>query len=194
MQLGLTISVVTPMVPRTHAAWEREAGVAEIRQGRGSPPTASATPGRSEHVGILADVADQHRGSRYYDPPPRLHGRLHHRGIPPADGTFWCCPYHHPGGDLRQCSTSFGGQDPGVAGSSRGVRAARHRLRRSRPALRRRASGPAGRARHPQPGLRGRTIASPAASTRARRSRVSRSGSAAARPVRCAALLELGDG
>ena len=72
MRFGLTTPVVT-MVPRTHAAWERDAGVAEIRQ-------IAAAADRlgyfhlscSEHVGIPVDIADQHRGSRYYDPAATL--------------------------------------------------------------------------------------------------------------------------
>ncbi|HSQ00740.1 MAG TPA: TIGR03619 family F420-dependent LLM class oxidoreductase [Candidatus Dormibacteraeota bacterium] len=72
MRFGLTTPVVT-MVPRTHAAWERDAGVAEIRQ-------IATTADRlgyfhlscSEHVGIPVDIADQHRGSRYYDPAATL--------------------------------------------------------------------------------------------------------------------------
>ncbi|MBX3025436.1 LLM class F420-dependent oxidoreductase [bacterium] len=72
MRFGLTTPVVT-MVPRTHAAWERDAGVAEIRQ-------VAITADRlgyshlscSEHVGIPVDVADQHRGGRYYDPATTL--------------------------------------------------------------------------------------------------------------------------
>jgi probable F420-dependent oxidoreductase len=72
MRFGLTTPVVT-MVPRTHAAWERDAGVAEIRQ----IAVAADRLGYfhlscSEHVGIPVDVADQHRGSRYYDPAATL--------------------------------------------------------------------------------------------------------------------------
>ena len=72
MRFGLSTPVVT-MVPRTHAAWERTAGVAEIRQ----IATAADRLGYfhlscSEHVGIPVDVADQHRGSRYYDPAATL--------------------------------------------------------------------------------------------------------------------------
>jgi len=72
MLFGLTTPVVT-LVPRSHAAWERDAGVAEIHQ-------IAAAADRlgyhhlscSEHVGIPVDVADTHRGSRYYDPAPTL--------------------------------------------------------------------------------------------------------------------------
>ena len=72
MRFGLTTPVVT-MVPRTHAAWERDAGSAEIHR-------IAATADRlgyhhlscSEHVGIPVDVADTHRGGRYYDPAATL--------------------------------------------------------------------------------------------------------------------------
>lgn len=96
MRFGLTTPVVT-MVPRTHAAWERDAGVAEIHQ-------IAVTADRlgyshlscSEHVGIPVDVADQHRGSRYYAPAPTL-------GYVAACTTrirllthVLVLPYHHP--------------------------------------------------------------------------------------------------
>jgi probable F420-dependent oxidoreductase len=72
MRFGLTTPVVT-MVPRIHAAWERDAGVAEIRQ----VAVAADRLGYfhlscSEHVGIPVAIADAHRGSRYYDPGPTL--------------------------------------------------------------------------------------------------------------------------
>lgn len=72
MRFGLTTPVVT-MVPRTHAAWEREAGVAEIRQiAIAADRLGYAHLSCSEHVGIPVNVADQHRGSRYYDPAATL--------------------------------------------------------------------------------------------------------------------------
>ncbi len=71
MRFGLTTPVVT-MVPRTHAAWEAEAGPAELRR-------IAITADRlgyahltcSEHVGIPVDVAPV-RGGRYYDPAATL--------------------------------------------------------------------------------------------------------------------------
>lgn len=72
MRFGLTTPVVT-LVPRTHAAWERDAGVAEIhRIAVAADQLGYAHLSCSEHVGIPADVADQHRGSRYYDPAATL--------------------------------------------------------------------------------------------------------------------------
>lgn len=72
MRFGLTTPVVT-MVPRTHAAWERDAGVAEIRQiAMAADRLGYAHLSCSEHVGIPVDIADRHRGSRYYDPAPTL--------------------------------------------------------------------------------------------------------------------------
>jgi probable F420-dependent oxidoreductase len=72
MRFGLTTPVVT-MVPRSHAAWERSAGVAEIRQiAVAADRLGYAHLTCSEHVGIPVAVADQHRGSRYYDPAVTL--------------------------------------------------------------------------------------------------------------------------
>jgi probable F420-dependent oxidoreductase len=72
MRFGLTTPVVT-MVPRTHAAWERDAGVAEIRQiAMAADRLGYSHLSCSEHVGIPIDIADQHRGSRYYDPAATL--------------------------------------------------------------------------------------------------------------------------
>lgn len=96
MRFGLTTPVVT-MVPRTHAAWERDAGVAEIRQ-------IAITADRlgyshlscSEHVGIPVDVADQHRGSRYYDPAATLGYVAACTGRIRLLTHVLVLPYHHP--------------------------------------------------------------------------------------------------
>jgi probable F420-dependent oxidoreductase len=71
MRFGLTTPVVT-MVPRSHAAWEVDAGPNELR-------TIAVTADRlgyahltcSEHIGIPVDVAPV-RGGRYYDPAATL--------------------------------------------------------------------------------------------------------------------------
>ena len=96
MRFGLTTPVVT-MVPRTHAAWEREAGVADIHQiAVAADRLGYSHLSCSEHVGIPVDIADQHRGSRYYDPAPTL-------GYIAACTTrirllthVLVLPYHHP--------------------------------------------------------------------------------------------------
>lgn len=96
MRFGLTTPVVT-LVPSTHAAWERDAGVAEIRQvAVAADQLGYAHLSCSEHVGIPVDIADRHRGSRYYDPAPTL-------GYVAACTTrirllthVLVLPYHHP--------------------------------------------------------------------------------------------------
>jgi probable F420-dependent oxidoreductase len=71
MRFGLTTPVVT-LVPRTHAAWEVEAGAEELRR----IATAADQLGYdyltcSEHIGIPSEVA-QARGGRYYEPAATL--------------------------------------------------------------------------------------------------------------------------
>jgi len=96
MRFGLTTPVVT-MVPRTHAAWERDAGVAEIRQ----IAVAADRLGYfhlscSEHVGVPVDVADQHRGSRYYDPAATLGYIAACTSLIRLLTHVLVLPYHHP--------------------------------------------------------------------------------------------------
>ena len=71
MRFGLTTPVVT-LVPRSHAAWETEAGPDELRR----IATAADRLGYdylscSEHVAIPVDVAAV-RGGRYYEPAATL--------------------------------------------------------------------------------------------------------------------------
>jgi len=71
MRFGLVTPVVT-LGPRTHAAWERDAGAVELRQ----IAIAADRLGFhhltcSEHVAIPSDVAPV-RGARYYDPAATL--------------------------------------------------------------------------------------------------------------------------
>jgi len=71
MRFGLTTPVVT-LVPRTHAAWEAEAGAAELRRiAAAADRLGFSHLTCSEHVGIPVDVAAQ-RGGRYYDPAATL--------------------------------------------------------------------------------------------------------------------------
>jgi probable F420-dependent oxidoreductase len=71
MRFGLTTPVVT-MVPRTHAAWEVDAGPAELRRiALTADQLGYAHLTCSEHVGIPVDVAPV-RGGRYYDPAATL--------------------------------------------------------------------------------------------------------------------------
>lgn len=71
MRFGLTTPVVT-LVPRTHAAWEADAGPAELRRiAIAADRLGYAHLTCSEHVGIPLDVAPV-RGGRYYDPAATL--------------------------------------------------------------------------------------------------------------------------
>lgn len=96
MRFGLTTPVVT-MVPRGHAAWEREAGGAEIAEvAVAADRLGYAHLSCSEHVGIPVAVADRHRGSRYYDPAATL-GFLAARTSRIGLLTHvLVLPYHHP--------------------------------------------------------------------------------------------------
>ena len=96
MRFGLTTPVVT-MVPRTHAAWEREAGVAEIGQiAAAADRLGFSHLSCSEHVGIPVDVADRHRGSRYYDPATTLAWIAARTSRIRLLTHVLVLPYHHP--------------------------------------------------------------------------------------------------
>jgi len=96
MRFGLTTPVVT-MVPRTHAAWEREAGVAEISHvAEAADRLGYAHLSCSEHVGIPVDVADQHRGSRYYEPATTLAFIAARTSRIRLLTHVLVLPYHHP--------------------------------------------------------------------------------------------------
>ena len=71
MRFGLTTPVVT-LVPRTHAAWEAEAGPEELRQiAEAADRLGYEYLSCSEHVGIPTAVAAV-RGGRYYEPAATL--------------------------------------------------------------------------------------------------------------------------
>jgi len=71
MRFGLTTPVVT-LVPRTHAAWETEAGPEELRRiAMAADRLGFDYLSCSEHVGIPTEVA-QVRGGRYYEPAATL--------------------------------------------------------------------------------------------------------------------------
>lgn len=96
MRFGLSTPVVT-MVPRGHAEWERGAGVAEISHlAEAADRLGYSHLSCSEHVGIPVAVADQHRGSRYYEPATTL-GFLAARTTRIGLLTHvLVLPYHHP--------------------------------------------------------------------------------------------------
>src|SRR5215470_4281116 len=71
MRFGLTTPVVT-LVPRSHAAWEADAGPEELhRIAMQADRLGYDYLSCSEHVGIPADVAAT-RGGRYYEPAATL--------------------------------------------------------------------------------------------------------------------------
>jgi len=71
MRFGLTTPVVT-LVPRSHAAWEADAGPAELRAiVQAADRFGYHHVSCSEHVGIPSEVAKV-RGGRYYDPAATL--------------------------------------------------------------------------------------------------------------------------
>ncbi len=71
MHFGLTTPILT-LVPRTHAAWEVDAGPDELRQiAQAADRLGYHHLTCSEHVGIPRDVAAI-RGGRYYDPAATL--------------------------------------------------------------------------------------------------------------------------
>jgi probable F420-dependent oxidoreductase len=71
MRFGLTTPIVT-LVPRSHSAWETDAGPAELRQiVQAADRLGYHHVSCSEHVGIPTEVAHV-RGGRYYDPAATL--------------------------------------------------------------------------------------------------------------------------
>src|SRR5262245_65975178 len=95
MRFGLTTPMVT-LVPRTHAAWEEDAGPDELRRiAEAADRLGYSHLSCSEHVGIPGPVAEV-RGGRYYEPAATLgfvaavtrHIRLLTHVI--------VLPYHHP--------------------------------------------------------------------------------------------------
>ena len=71
MRFGLTTPVVT-LVPRSHAAWEADAGPEELRRIASQADRLGYDYlSCSEHVGIPVDVAKM-RGGRYYEPAATL--------------------------------------------------------------------------------------------------------------------------
>lgn len=71
MRFGLTTPVVT-LVPRTHAAWETDAGAAEIGEiALAAERLGYSHLGCSEHIAIPSELA-RTRGGRYYDPAATL--------------------------------------------------------------------------------------------------------------------------
>jgi len=71
MRFGLTTPVVT-LVPRTHAAWEEEAGPDELRViAEAADRLGYSYLSCSEHVAIPTPVAEV-RGGRYYEPAATL--------------------------------------------------------------------------------------------------------------------------
>ena len=71
MRFGLTTPVLT-LVPRSHAAWEADAGPEEVRRiAQAADRLGYDYLSCSEHVGIPSDVA-RVRGGRYYEPAATL--------------------------------------------------------------------------------------------------------------------------
>jgi probable F420-dependent oxidoreductase len=71
MRFGLTTPIVT-LVPRSHAAWEADAGPGELRAiVQAADRLGYHHVSCSEHVGIPTEVAKV-RGGRYYDPAATL--------------------------------------------------------------------------------------------------------------------------
>lgn len=71
MLFGLTTPIVT-LAPRTHAAWERNAGAGELRDvAQEADRLGYHHLSCSEHVAIPAAVVEK-RGGRYYDPAATL--------------------------------------------------------------------------------------------------------------------------
>ncbi|MFM8302831.1 MAG: hypothetical protein ACKOA9_00810 [Actinomycetota bacterium] len=67
MDLGIVTPVLT-RTPKGHAAWERDAGIAEVAEiARAADALGYHHLTCSEHVGIPVDVAAT-RGSTYWDP------------------------------------------------------------------------------------------------------------------------------
>lgn len=96
MRFGLTTPVVT-LVPRTHAAWEADAGPEEIRRiAAAADHLDYAHLSCSEHVGVPRDIADRHRGTRYYDPAATLGWIAAHTRRIRLLTHVLVLPYHHP--------------------------------------------------------------------------------------------------
>ncbi len=95
MRFGLTTPVVT-LTPRTHSAWEVEAGPAELRQiAQAADRLGYHHLTCSEHVGIPAPAAAT-RGSRYYDPASTLGWMAALTTSIRLVTHVIVLPYHHP--------------------------------------------------------------------------------------------------
>jgi probable F420-dependent oxidoreductase len=95
MQLGIVTPVVTRL-PRAHAAWERDAGIAEVaRVAQAAESAGYDFVTCSEHVAVPVAIASE-RGATYWDPLPTL-GYLAAVTSRVRLATFvLVLPYHHP--------------------------------------------------------------------------------------------------